>query len=405
MHAEAGKAQDRTPTVRTGVGRRALITGGAVAAAGLGAGAAALALGGGDGRADPGRPAAAPEPSAEPFHGERQAGVTAPQQPATQLLALDLAPAATSDGRAALRGLLGGLTRVLAEAAGASPADARLRDGRPAGLSSLVGVGPGLAARLGLNVPPALLTELPAFPGDRLDPARGGGDLVVQLCAVDRWPLSVVAEHVGDAARAAGATVRWTQSGFLARTTGGATPRNLFGFKDGTANPDGTDSGQWVWGPPGPYEHGTTLVYRRIRMDTAAFAALPGDRQEQVMGRRAGDGAPLTGTAEHDEPDIYTKNPDGSYVIPATAHVRLSSPRLDGGARMLRRGYSYDDGPGDRGLLFCAFMRDPAQFTRVQNRLAARDALNAFVEHTASAVAYVLPGAPEGGTLGDGLFG
>ncbi|MFD0409825.1 Dyp-type peroxidase [Kitasatospora sp. NPDC127116] len=405
MHAEAGKAQDRTPTVRTGVGRRALITGGAVAAAGLGAGAAALALGGGDGRADPGRPAAAPEPSAEPFHGERQAGVTAPQQPATQLLALDLAPAATSDGRAALRGLLGGLTRVLAEAAGARPADARLRDGRPAGLSSLVGVGPGLAARLGLNVPPALLTELPAFPGDRLDPARGGGDLVVQLCAVDRWPLSVVAEHVGDAARAAGATVRWTQSGFLARTTGGATPRNLFGFKDGTANPDGTDSGQWVWGPPGPYEHGTTLVYRRIRMDTAAFAALPGDRQEQVMGRRAGDGAPLTGTAEHDEPDIYTKNPDGSYVIPATAHVRLSSPRLDGGARMLRRGYSYDDGPGDRGLLFCAFMRDPAQFTRVQNRLAARDALNAFVEHTASAVAYVLPGAPEGGTLGDGLFG
>ncbi|MFF2545034.1 Dyp-type peroxidase [Kitasatospora sp. NPDC058063] len=405
MHAEAGKAQDRTPTVRTGVGRRALITGGAVAAAGLGAGAAALALGGGDGRADPGRPAAAPEPSAVPFHGERQAGVTAPQQPATQLLALDLAPAATSDGRAALRGLLGGLTRVLAEAAAARPADARLRDGRPAGLSSLVGVGPGLAARLGLNVPPALLTELPAFPGDRLDPARGGGDLVVQLCAVDRWPLSVVAEQVGEAARAAGAAVRWTQSGFLARTTGGATPRNLFGFKDGTANPDGTDSGQWVWGPPGPYEHGTTLVYRRIRMDTAAFAALPGDRQEQVMGRRAGDGAPLTGTAEHDEPDIYTKNPDGSYVIPATAHVRLSSPRLDGGARMLRRGYSYDDGPGDRGLLFCAFMRDPAQFTRVQNRLAARDALNAFVEHTASAVAYVLPGAPEGGTLGDGLFG
>ncbi|MFJ6775395.1 Dyp-type peroxidase [Kitasatospora sp. NPDC091257] len=405
MHAEAGKAQDRTPTVRTGVGRRALITGGAVAAAGLGAGAAALALGGGDGRADPGRPAAAPEPSAVPFHGQRQAGVTAPQQPATQLLALDLAPAATSDGRAALRGLLGGLTRVLAEAAGDRPADARLRDGRPAGLSSVVGVGPGLAARLGLNVPPALLTELPAFPGDRLDPARGGGDLVVQLCAVDRWPLSVVAEQVGDAARAAGATVRWTQSGFLARTTGGATPRNLFGFKDGTANPDGADSGQWVWGPPGPYEHGTTLVYRRIRMDTAAFAALPGDRQEQVMGRRAGDGAPLTGTAEHDEPDIYTKNPDGSYVIPATAHVRLSSPRLDGGARMLRRGYSYDDGPGDRGLLFCAFMRDPAQFTRVQNRLAARDALNAFVEHTASAVAYVLPGAPEGGTLGDGLFG
>ncbi|MEV7184982.1 Dyp-type peroxidase [Kitasatospora sp. NPDC093102] len=386
--------------------RRALIAGGAVVAAGLGAGAAALALGGGNGPGSGhGRTAPPPEPSVVPFHGERQAGVTAPQQPATQLLALDLAPAATSDGRAALRGLLGELTRVLAEAAGGSPSDARLQGGQPAGLSSLVGVGPGLAARLGLNVPPALLTELPDFPGDRLDPARGGGDLVIQLCAADRWPLSVVAEQAGAVARAAGATVRWTQSGFLARTAGGATPRNLFGFKDGTANPNGPEGGQWVWGPPGPHEHGTVLVYRRIRMDTAAFAALPGDRQEQVMGRRAGDGAPLTGTAEHDEPDIYAKNPDGSYVIPATAHVRLSSPRLDGGARMLRRGYSYDDGPGDRGLLFCAFMRDPAQFTRVQNRLAARDALNAFVEHTASAVAYVLPGAPAGGTLGEGLFG
>ncbi|WP_259470558.1 Dyp-type peroxidase [Streptomyces sp. 1114.5] len=280
-----------------------------------------------------------------------------------------------------------------------------MRGGEPARLTGLVGVGPGLAARLGLNVPAPVLTELPAFPGDRLDPARGGGDLLVQLCAADRWPLSVVAEQLAAAATAAGASMRWTQSGFLPRTAGGATPRNLFGFKDGTANPDEEAARQWVWGPPGPYEHGTVLVYRRIRMDTGAFAALPADRQVLAMGRRSGDGAPLTGTAEHDEPDIYAKNPDGSYVIPASAHVRLSSPRLDGGARMLRRGYSYDDGPGDRGLLFCAFVRDPAQFTRVQTRLAARDALNPFLEHTASAVAYVLPGAPEGRVLGEGLFG
>ncbi|MFF7989217.1 Dyp-type peroxidase [Kitasatospora xanthocidica] len=400
MHAETGKAQDRPRTVGAGVDRRALLAGGAVLAAGVGAAATALVRGG-----DGGRAAAPPPEPTVPFFGARQAGVTAPQQPATQLLALDLAPAAASDGRAALRGLLGELTRILAEAAGGTSADARLQGGEPARLDSLVGVGPGLAARLGLSVPAPVLAELPAFPGDRLDPARGGGDLLVQLCAADRWPLSVVAEQVSAAAGAAGATVRWTQSGFLARTTGGATPRNLFGFKDGTANPDEDAARQWVWGPPGPYEHGTVLVYRRIRMDTAAFTALPADRRELAMGRRAGDGAPLTGAAEHDEPDIYAKNPDGSYVIPATAHVRLSSPRLDGGARMLRRGYSYDDGPGDRGLLFCAFVRDPAQFTRVQNRLAARDALNAFLEHTASAVVYVLPGAPEGGVLGEGLFG
>ncbi|MGW2374153.1 Dyp-type peroxidase [Kitasatospora sp. NPDC001683] len=398
MHAETGKAQEQPGAVRGGVDRRALIAGGgAVLAAGVGAGVVALGRG---------RTAAAPPPPSAPavaFHGERQAGVIAPQQPATLLLALDLAPAATSDGRAALRSLLGELTRVLAEAAGGASADPRLQGGEPAQLSSLVGVGPGLAARLGLNVP-AALAELPAFPGDRLDPARGGGDLLVQLCAADRWPLTVVAELLGTAARSAGATVRWTQPGFLPRTPSGTTPRNLFGFKDGTANPDATEAKQWVWGPPGPYEHGTVLVYRRIRMDTAGFAALPEDRRDLAMGRRRTDGAPLTGTAERDDPDIYAKNPDGSYVIPNSAHVRLTSPRLDSGARMLRRGYSYDDGPDDRGLLFCAFVRDPEQFTRVQNRLAAKDALNPFLVHTASAVVYVLPGVREGGVLGEGLW-
>ncbi|MFD8751233.1 Dyp-type peroxidase [Kitasatospora sp. NPDC059577] len=400
MHAETGKAQDRPRTVASGPDRRALLAGGAVLAAGVGAGITALARGG-DGR----RAAAPPPEPSVPFRGERQAGVTAPQQPATQLVALDLAPAVISDGRTALRGLLGELTRVLAAAAGGTSADGRLQGGEPARLTGLVGVGPGLAGRLGLDVPAPVLAELPAFPGDRLDPARGGGDLLVQLCAADRWPLSVVAEQVGAVAVAAGASVRWTQSGFLPRTAAGVTPRNLFGFKDGTANPDEEAARQWVWGPPGPHEHGTVLVYRRIRMDTGAFTALPADRRDLAMGRREGDGAPLTGTAEHDEPDIYAKHHDGSYVIPATAHVRLSSPRLDGGARMLRRGYSYDDGPGDRGLLFCAFMRDPALFTRVQNRLAARDALNPFLEHTASAVVYVLPGVGEGGVLGEGLFG
>ncbi|MGW2250699.1 Dyp-type peroxidase [Kitasatospora sp. NPDC001660] len=329
--------------------------------------------------------------------------MTSPQQAATRLLAFDLPQNSPAADREALRTLLAALTRTLSAAASDTPPDPRLERGAASRLTSLVGVGPAPASRLGLNVP-AALGELPPFPGDRLDPARGGGDLLLQLCADDHWTLAVVAELVGTAAHAAGAVPRWSQSGFLPRTPPGTTPRNLFGFKDGTANPDDAAARQWVWGPPGPHENGTVLVYRRIRMDTAAFAALPGDRRDQAMGRRATDGAPLTGTAEHDDPDIYAKNPDGSYVIPATAHVRLTSPRLDGGARMLRRGYSYDDGPADRGLLFCAFMRDPAQFARVQTRLAAHDALNPFLDHTASAVAYVLPGAPEGSVLGEQLW-
>ncbi|MFI9328884.1 Dyp-type peroxidase [Kitasatospora sp. NPDC052868] len=393
------------PSARSGVGlrRRALLAAGAVLAAGVGAAVGEVA----DGDRSPGRSDAttgAPPPEAPiPFHGARQAGLTHPQLPATKLLAFDLPQASAAADREALRAVLTAWTGTLAATAGPTP-DPRLRtdDGTPR-LTSLVGLGPALATRLALAAP-AGLADLPAFPGDRLDPARSGGDLLLQLCAADHWTLAVVAELATTAARSAGAAPRWAQSGFLPRTAPGATPRNLLGFKDGTANPDEDAARQWVWGPTGPHENATVLVYRRIRMDTAAFAALPEERQNLVMGRRAGDGAPLTGTAEHDEPDLYAKHPDGAYVIPATAHVRLTGPRLDGGARMLRRGYSYDDGPGDSGLLFCAFMRDPGQFTRVQNRLAERDALNPFVEHTASAVAYVLPGAPEGTTLGSHLW-
>ncbi|MFB6894655.1 Dyp-type peroxidase [Kitasatospora sp. NPDC056327] len=402
MPTEPENTSPPNPSAASGPGRRrALLAAGAVLAAGVGATAGRLA--GGDGAAHGGGTAGAPpEEGPVPFHGARQAGVTAAQLPATGLLAFDLPAASAAADRETLRALLSRWTGTLASAArpGAEP---RLSTVGPARITSLVGLGPALTARLGLPAP-AGLAELPPFPGDRLDPARGGGDLLLQLSAADPWTLSVVTELAVTDARAAGAAPRWSQRGFLPVTAPGATPRNLFGFKDGTANPDEESARQWVWGPPGPHEHATVLVYRRIRLDTAAFAALPEEQRNLAMGRRAGDGAPLTGTAERDEPDLYAKHPDGAYVIPVTAHVRLTGPRLDGGARMLRRGYSYDDGPEDRGLLFCAFVRDTGQFTRVQERLAARDALNPFVTHTASAVAYVLPGVSEGGTLGGHLW-
>ncbi|MCX4746180.1 Dyp-type peroxidase [Kitasatospora sp. NBC_01287] len=404
MPTEPENAQDPARPVGAGFGRRgALLAAGAVLAAGIGAAAEDLArknLTAAHERS----PAAPPAQAATPFHGPRQAGVTAPQQPATQLLALDLPQTSSAADRQTLRTVLDALTHTLATAASDAPSDARLQGVGATRLTSLVGVGPGLATRLGLDVP-AGLAELPSFPGDQLDQARGGGDLLLQLCAADRWTLTVVAELAATAARSAGATLRWSQSGFLSVTAPGTTPRNLFGFKDGTANPGPAQDEQFVWGPPGAHQNGTVLVYRRIRMDVAGFAALPADQRDRAIGRRESDGVPLTGTAEHDDPDIYAKNPDGSYVIPANAHVRLTSPRLDGGTRMLRRSYSYDDGPTDRGLLFCAFMRDPAQFIRVQDRLATRDALAPFLQHQASAVAYVLPGVAAGGRLGEQLQG
>ena len=78
--------------------------------------------------------------------------------------------------------------------------------------------------------------------------------------------------------------------------------------------------------------------------------------------------------------------------------------------RILRRSYAYDAGADpngllDAGLVFICFQRDPrSQFVPIQRRLAGRDALNAFYQHTASAVFACPPAAPAGSWLGAGLF-
>ncbi|TMM34080.1 MAG: hypothetical protein E6F99_22580 [Actinobacteria bacterium] len=63
----------------------------------------------------------------------------------------------------------------------------------------------------------------------------------------------------------------------------------------------------------------------------------------------------------------------------------------------------------DAGLIFVCFQRDPGQqFIPVQRRLAERDALNAFSQHTASAVFACPPaagaGPATGAWIGSGLF-
>ncbi|MFJ5307302.1 Dyp-type peroxidase [Streptomyces sp. NPDC088350] len=310
------------------------------------------------------------------FEGARQAGVTTPQQAAVLVMAYDLhAGLRGAAGARALRGVLRRWRRAVPQAPDPG-----------AHLTATVAVGPRLPGRLGLPAP-AGLDELPPFPGDRLDPARCGGDLLLQVCADDARSAAGAAAELS---RLAGDVLRprWRQAGFLPPTPDGSTPRNLLGFKDGTGNPTPDECERWVWS-----QDATFLVVRRVRLRVEAFARLAAHRQEEVIGRRRADGAPLGGGREGDHVDIFAKTPQGRYVTPLRSHVHAASPRFDAGARMLRRGYSYDDGPGDRGLLFLAFMRDPALFVRVQQRLAVRDDLSRFTEHRGSAVAYVLPGA------------
>ena len=270
-------------------------------------------------------------------------------------------------------------------------------------LTLTIGFGPSLFDKLGLaDRRPAALQELPRFPGDALDPARSGGDLVIQACADDP---QVAVHAVRNLARVAfgTASVRWSQLGFgrtSSTSTTQATPRNLFGFKDGTNNVKAEDIAaveQHVWARSGDgMDGGSYLVARRIRMRIEPWDRSVLGEQERVIGRSKGTGAPLGSTDEFDPVDL------ASTAIDRDAHVRLASAEALGGIRILRRGYNFTDGTDgfghlDAGLFFVAFCADPgAQFVPMQQALARHDALNEYISHVASGVYACPPGVAEG---------
>jgi deferrochelatase/peroxidase EfeB len=370
-----------------------------------------------------------------PFYGTHQAGITTPAQDRLAFASFDL----TLTTKHELRDLLRSWSNAAAKLSSGSalgpareppelpPADTGEAEGLPASsLTITFGLGPQVfekdgADRLGLaSHRPRPLRALGPLPGEELDLTRSNGDLCVQACAAD----PVVAFHALRTLARVGrgaAVLRWTQIGF-GRTSSTrkdqVTERNLMGFKDGTNNLAGDDTGlmrQFVWvGDDEPQRwmrDGSYLVSRRIRMRIESWDRDTLADQEQVIGRFKQSGAPLTGTREFDPPDLSAKHADGSPVIGVDAHIRLATASQNGGIRLLRRGYSFADGIDpttselDAGLFFLAFQRDPhRQFAALQRRLGSEDSLNEYILHTTSGLFAIPPGASQGGFVGSGLF-
>ncbi|TDC20811.1 deferrochelatase/peroxidase EfeB [Streptomyces sp. 8K308] len=404
----------------TDISRRRLLT-----TAGT-AGAAGLALGTAGGAVAHAAVAAPGEPAlttlgatAVPFHGTHQPGITTPAQTHGHLVALDLARDA---GRREAANLLRRWSTLAARLmAGETPVDdtAVARDAGPASLTVTIGLGHGFFDATGLaDARPAALDPLPVFSNDALDPARSDGDLWLQIGADD----ALVAFHALRAlqrAAAGTAAVRWQMTGFNRSPGATARPmtsRNLMGQIDGTNNPRPTDDDfdQRVFvpedGAPGWMAGGSYVVVRRIRMLLDDWERRSEAEQERVIGRRKSDGAPLTGGDETTPVDLEAAEADGSPVIAANAHVRVSAPETNGGAAMLRRPFSFhdgflDDGSPDAGLLFVCWQADPLRgFVPVQRKLDRGDALSTFIRHEASALFAVPGGAAEGEYVGQRLL-
>ena len=358
--------------------------------------------------------------TAIPFYGNHQAGIITPQQTNTYFAAFDL----VTEKRDDIIALLKAWTQTAAKMTQGTDAALGIA---PSRLTLTFGFGPNLfnkdgKDRYGLaTARPAALVDLPKFNGDQLIAEKTGGDISVQACADD--PQAAF-QAIRQLTKLAGKTamLRWAQTGFVS-SNGKETPRNLQGFKDGTVNPKTNEMDNFVWaGNEGPawMQGGSYVVARRIRIALEHWDNTEVDFQEQVIGRHKMSGAPLGKQNEFDAADFDAVDKDGNPLIAENAHLRLASAVTNGGAQILRRGYSYNDGVNftaerwppwrqgmeyDAGLLFVAYQRDPRSgFIKIFDKMAKLDALNQFVTHTGSGLFACPPGVREGEYIGQRLF-
>ena len=399
-----------------GVRRRNLLLGGAAAGVGALAAAGTQLVGGAPSSSTAAD--AAPDNGAGtvPFFGPRQAGIGTAAQAHGAFVALDLKPGIVAAGVKSLLKLLTSDAARLTQGEGAlADTEAELAF-RPANLTVTFGFGPGLFRVAAPDRAPSWLRPLPKFGIDRLEKEYSDGDLLLQICADD--PLTVAhAQRMLLKDSRSFTTVRWVQQGFR-RAYGtekpGTTMRNLFGQVDGTANPaPGSESFERVVfgdGTNRPWaENGTSLVIRRISMNLDKWDELDRSGREESVGRKLSNGAPLTGSDEHDEPDFKALNPVGFPVIADFSHLRRARPE-DPSQRIFRRAFNYDVPPGgpgvsDSGLLFASFQANvDRQFVPIQKRLDDLDILNQWTTPVGSAVFAIPPGCGPDGFVGEGLF-
>lgn len=278
---------------------------------------------------------------------------------------------------------------------------------RPDHLGIVVSVGASLFdERYGLaDRKPTELVEMPFLSNDRLDPARSHGDVLISIEADHEDTVQHALRQVMRATRRY-LLLSWTLGGY-SRGVGpveSETPRNLMGFKDGTANLDISDADlmdRHVWVGPDDDEPawavgGSYHVVRVIRMLVEFWDRTRLGEQEAIIGRHKVSGAPLGSEDEFGEIS-FADDPDGVRT-PLDAHIRLANPRTPNteADRLLRRGFSFARGVDavgqlDQGLAFVSYQRQLRQFLAVQSRLDG-EPLEEYILPVGGGFFFALPG-------------
>ena len=344
------------------------------------------------------------------FYGKHQSGITTPMQKNIYFVVLDLH---TKDKEEIIqlfkdwtnyseKLVNGDLVKKDGSNALLPPSDTGETVGlNPYRLTLTFGVSASFLTKLGLEKKrPKLFRDLPAFPKEQLREQYTGGDIVIQACADDEQVAFHAVRNLIRKGRNK-VTMKWSQSGFAAIGDRMETPRNLFGFKDGTANvTTEKDFDKVVWADSQDWmKNGSYMAVRRIIMHLETWDRTNLQEQENTFGRYKESGAPFGKQNELDEVDLS--------LLPVDSHVRLAK-EVD--LPILRRSYSYSDGIDpktgqfDAGLLFIAFQKDPDRFVKIQTNLGADDKMNEYVTHIGSGLFACFGGVKEGGYIGQDLF-
>ena len=344
------------------------------------------------------------------FYGKHQAGITTPMQKNIYFVVLDLR---TTDKNELIqlfkdwtdysqKLVNGELVKKDGSNALLPPSDTGETVGlNPYRLTLTFGVSASFLTKLGLEKKrPKLFRDLPAFPKEQLREQYTGGDIVIQACADDEQVAFHAVRNLIRKGRNK-VTMKWSQLGFAAIGDRMETPRNLFGFKDGTANvTTEKDFDKVVWADSQDWmKNGSYMAVRRIIMHLETWDRTNLQEQENTFGRYKESGAPFGKKNEFDEVDLS--------LLPVDSHVRLAK-EVD--LPILRRSYSYSDGIDpktgqfDAGLLFIAFQKDPDRFVKIQTNLGADDKMNEYVTHIGSGLFACFGGVKEGGYIGQDLF-
>ncbi|MPW63351.1 iron uptake transporter deferrochelatase/peroxidase subunit [Moraxella catarrhalis] len=352
------------------------------------------------------------------FYGKHQAGIITPAQRSIYFLVLDLHTDKLDDIKEvfkqwtqyAARLTKGDNIAPYGSNPHVPPVDTGEADSLGAyGLTLTFGVSPSFLQKLNLtDKKPPEFSDLPKFPRDQIRPEYSGGDICIQACSDDPQVSFHAVRQLVRQARSS-VSMRWSQSGFLGFDSGNQTARNLFAFKDGTANSntlDNADKHVWIQQPDW-LKDGTYLVVRRIQMHLETWDRTSLNGQDETFGRHRDSGAPIGQSDEFAHLDITAKDDEGNFIIPEISHAGLAKRS---GLQLLRRSYSYASGIDpktgqfDAGLLFISFQKSPMQFTAIQSSLGRVDKMNEYITHIGSGLFACFGGVKQGEYLGQKLF-